>query len=67
MNELNGETLAVAIRDPKHIDIATNLAKLELAGLVKTSDDYQDIVKELIKDVFHKQECRKLQKKVRTI
>ncbi|KAK6643236.1 hypothetical protein RUM43_004741 [Polyplax serrata] len=61
LSYLHGETLAIAVKDPKHFDIATNLAKLELAGMVKSSDDYCDIVKSLLQDVSHKQEYRRLQ------
>lgn len=43
------------------MDIATNLSKLEFLGLVKSDNDYQDILKSLIRDVSNIQEYQRLQ------
>lgn len=63
LDQLYGETLTSAINRPEHSDIATNLAELELFGMVKSSDDYQTIVQSLIEDVSRKQQYRNAQNK----
>ncbi|EEB12424.1 ras GTP-ase activating protein with iq motif, putative [Pediculus humanus corporis] len=57
-----GDTLASAICVPKHFDLYSKLAKLELAGFVRSENDYIEIIKSLLIDISYKQEFLKLQK-----